>query len=188
MRIVTRETAFAPETWTPAKAAEVAALFNGLAAGWDARMSGDETRVPLLDALDRGGSFGPRCLEVGAGTGLGTKVLASRFATVVALDLSEEMLRHFGEPEALRVHADAARLPFGAGLFDVVVLINAFLFPSEVVRVLAADGAVIWISTLGEDTPIYLPASDVDQCLGVEWNAVASEAGWSTWSVHRRSQ
>ena len=161
-------------------------MFDGLAADWDARMTGSETEVPLLDALERGGPFGLRCLEVGAGTGLGTKALASRFPAVVALDVSEQMLRHFGEPRALRVLADSARLPFATKSFDVVVLVNTFLFPSEVARVLVPNGAVVWISTLGDDTPINHPATDVDQCLGSEWNGVASEAGWSTWSVHRR--
>jgi hypothetical protein len=36
-----------------------------------------------------------------------------------------------------------------------------FLFPAETSRVLADDGVLLWVSTNGEETPIYLPPADV---------------------------
>ena len=64
---------------------------------------------------------------------------------------------------------------------------NAFLFPHEYDRVLKADGAILWINSLAEDTPIHLPVPDVVQALPGAWTAVTSEAGWGLWAVLRRA-
>src|SRR5689334_1694011 len=116
MRLVTREVAFGgPASWTPETAARVGLLFDTLAPEWHTRDPGDAH--PLIDALDRGvpGDVGPRCLEIGSGTGHGTRHLAARFDDVVALDLSGEMLRLADPTLAARVRGDAARLPVAAG-------------------------------------------------------------------------
>ena len=165
MRIVTHDVAFDPAAWTPQRASEVAGLFDSLAAGWDERFQATETQTPLRDALARGGPFGGRCLEIGAGTGRATPALFAVFDHVVALDLSEEMLRLFQEHRAARVRSDASSLPFAAGSFDSLVLVNAFLFPTEVDRVLRPLGSVVWVNTLAEDTPIHLPVEDVLRAL-----------------------
>ena len=187
MRIVTRDVAFDPSTWTPARAREVAELFDSLAAGWDERFHANETQLPLRDALARGGPFGGRCIEIGAGTGRATGALVEVFADVVALDLADEMLHRFSEPRAALVRGDASQLPFAAGSADALVLVNAFLFADEVERVLAPDGALVWVNTLAEDTPIHLPVHDVLAALPGAWHAVTSEAGWGMWAVVRRT-
>ena len=187
MRIVTRETATNPSSWTPTRAREVATFFDGLAAGWSARYTDDEARGPLRDALARGDVPAGTCLEIGAGTGIATTLLVDHCRSVIALDVSPEMLARFCEPRAMRLLGDGASLPVATGSIDAVVLINAFLFPQEIDRVLAADGAVVWISSLGPDTPIYLSAVDVYECLPGAWSGVESESGWSTWSIFRRA-
>lgn len=186
MRTVTRQVAFEPGGWTPERAAKVAALFDGLAPEWHTRHSA-ERQEPLLDALERGGAGGGRCLEVGSGTGYSTPVLAARFGGVVAVDLSAEMLRLAPASPGWRVRGDAARLPLRDAAVDAVVLVNALLFPHEVDRVLAPGGAVVWVCSLGDRTPIYLPPDDVEQALPGEWDGVAAEAGWGTWAVLRRA-
>ena len=57
--------------------------------------------------------------------------------------------------------ADGARLPLADGAADAVVLVNCFLFPAEVDRVLAPDGVVVWVNSSGAETPIHLPPDDV---------------------------
>jgi hypothetical protein len=84
---------------------------------------------------------------------------------------------------APRVQAEAARLPLRAGCATALVLVNAFLFPAEVERVLRPGGALVWVCTLGADTPIYLSAEEVDLALGGAWPGTDSEAGWGTWAV-----
>jgi Methyltransferase domain len=187
MRKVTRQVAFEPTGWTPERREKVAALFDGLASTWHDR---DELgrHDPLVDALERGGPFAPGpCLELGSGAGLFTADLTSRFDSVIAADLSPEMLRQADPAVAPRVLADSARLPFRTGGAAVVVLVNMFLFPAEVDRVLQPDGALVWVSALGDATPIYLPADDVAAALPGRWDGAASEAGWGTWSVFRRA-
>lgn len=189
MRKVTRQVAFEPGGWDAARRAKVAQLFNDLAPEWHTRLSEERLEV-VFDALDRGdlhGGAGTVCVEVGSGTGFATPILADRFGTVLAVDVAIEMLRRAPADEGHRVLADAAELPVPAGSIDVVVLVNALLFPHEVDRVLRPDGAVVWVSSLGDRTPIYLSAHDVVAALPGDWRAVCSSAGWGTWSVHRRA-
>ena len=186
MRLVTREVAFDPAGWTPARAAQVAALFDSLAPEWNSR-NVVERHDALRDALTRGGPFPDGvCLEVGAGTGSSTPDLQSVFADVVSTDLSTGMLARFGSTAPL-VLADASRLPLPDRSVAVVALINMFLFPAEIDRVLAADGVLVWVSSIGDATPIYLDASDVVGALPGEWEAVTAEAGWGTWVTARRA-
>ncbi|MHB1504775.1 MAG: class I SAM-dependent methyltransferase [Acidimicrobiales bacterium] len=187
MRAVTRQIAFEPGGWTPERAAKVTALFDGLAIGWQDH-DAEERMDPLFDALARGGHIPSRhCLEVGSGTGMATPCLADYFDSVVAIDLSFEMLKRAPPRCGHRVLADGSRLPVADGSVDSVVLMNAFLFPAEVDRVLARAGVVIWVNALGDRTPIYLPADDVVAALPGSWKGVCSEAGWGSWAVLRRS-
>lgn len=195
MRKVTRQVAFEPGGWTPERAAKVAQLFDALAPEWHQRES-RERREPLQDALARGGlevgaaaGGGPRfCLEIGSGTGSSMSDLARHFERVVALDLAREMLRRAPLQPGLRVNADAARVPFADASASCVVLVNALLFPVEMARVLAPGGSLLWINSLGDRTPIHLPAEDVEKALPGDWNGVAAEAGWGTWCTLRRAR
>ena len=185
IRKVTREIAFDPAAWNPERAGKVAELFDKLAPEWHTRAS-QGRQEPLLDALDRGGPTGGLCLEVGSGTGFGTGALQSRFGTVLALDLSMEMLRRAPSDLGHRVCADGAHLPVAPGAAGVIVLVNAFLFPSEIDRLLASNGALIWVSSLGDRTPIYLSAEDVAKALPGRWEGQSAEAGWGSWCALRR--
>jgi SAM-dependent methyltransferase len=186
MRQVTVDLA-AGRGWNAERAAVVTALFDGLAPGWSERVA-NEGAVPLGDALDRGDApAGGRCVEVGSGTGNLTPILANTFDLVACVDLSWEMLAHAPARPGQRVQADAALLPIRGQSADVVALINAFLFPAEVDRVLRATGAVVWVSTLGDRTPIYLPPEQVLESLPGAWDGVTSLAGWGEWLVARRT-
>ena len=61
------------------------------------------------------------------------------------------------------------------------------LFPAEVDRVLAPDGAVVWVNTFGEETPIHLAPDDVIAALPGRWTAVAGRAGTGLCGVARRA-
>lgn len=60
---------------------------------------------------------GRLALDVGARDGHLSKLLAERFDTVVALDLSRPAIDH---PRVAPVQGDACRLPFADGTFDLV--------------------------------------------------------------------
>lgn len=187
MRTLTEDVAHSEAVWTSETARSVESVFDRLAPNWDEQFPSESQRLaPLIDALERGGviTFGA-VADVGAGTAVSSAYLASRFEVSVGLDLSFEMLRR-GPTDVARVQADAGRLPLGDDSLDAVVLMNAFLFPHEVDRVLRHDGVIIWVSSLGAATPIYLRDDELIDVLPGEWRGVRSATGLSTWTVLRR--
>jgi len=191
MREVTRAVAFDPDGWTPERQSQVIALFDGLASEWNDR-DVPERKLPILDALDRGLAAAPGvscdvAIELGGGTGVNLPAIEGRFATLVTLDISAEMLR-LAPPRVARVQGDGSKLPLPDGRVDALILINMFLFPTEVDRVLAPAGVVVWVNSRGVETPIHLTADEVDEALPGAWSGVASAAGSGTWSVHWRDR
>jgi SAM-dependent methyltransferase len=185
MRELTRAIAMDAHAWTAEQAAQMSALFDAAAAGWRDR-DVPERHDALADALARGGPF-PNgwCVEVGSGTGNATTDLQRAFRDVVSLDLSLEMLR-LAAVRGIQMQSDGSALPLRTGSASVVALINMFVFPAEVSRVLAGDGVLLWVSTNGDQTPIYLPPADVLRALPGAWEGVTAEAGWGTWLTARR--
>ena len=188
MRIMTRRAAgLHPGGWDDEARAEVAAFFDGLAPEWHTR-TGPARDAVVADALERGvGEGGDVCLEVGSGIGAYTPRLAERWRRVLATEVSHEMLLRSPSDVGHRVLADGARLPLRDAAADAVVLINCFLFPAEVDRVLAADGVVVWINSSGAETPIHLPPEDVAEALPGRWEGVSATAGLGIWCVLRRA-
>jgi SAM-dependent methyltransferase len=190
MRIATRRAAGLDRAgWTDELRGEVEGYFDGIAGEWHTRISAHRTAV-VTDALSRGlGAIdvpaGP-AVEVGSGIGTYSGLLAERFGQVVAIDLSLAMLKLAPAAPALRVQADGARLPLRDGSAAAVVLINAFLFPAEVERVLSPAGALVWVNSSGEQTPIYLSVDDLVAGLPGEWTGTSSRAGEGLWCVLRR--
>ena len=190
MRIATRRAAgLEPGGWTGELRSEVAGFFDDLAGEWHTRTSPQRTAV-VMDALTRGLDplrlDGGLAIEVGSGIGTYSALIAQRFARALAVDLSLSMLQRAPSVPAHRVQADAARLPVRDGSATAVVLINAFLFPAEVERVLSRDGAILWVNISGEQTPIHLSPDDLLAALPGSWRGIASRAGEGTWCVLRR--
>lgn len=192
MRVMTRRAAgLAPGGWDDAARAEVAAFFDALAPSWESRTTPERAAV-VTDCLERG--LPPDldragvCVEVGSGTGAYTAALAERWATVLAVEVSLEMSRRAPAAPGHRVIADGARLPLADGAAAAVVLVNAFLFPAEVERVLGPGGVVVWVNSSGPETPIHLPAGELVATLPGRWDAVHSRAGAGTWAVARRAR
>jgi SAM-dependent methyltransferase len=185
MRELTRQIAMDPDAWTPERVSQMVGFFDSLASTW-AERDRPERHDALGDALARGGPFpGGVCLEVGAGTGNMTGDLQAVFDSVVSIDLSRAMLS-LASPRNRQIQADASLLPVRSGSVAVIALINMFLFPEEVARVLKADGVLLWVSTNGDATPIYLPPADVLKALPGEWSGMSAQAGWGTWVTARR--
>ena len=123
-----------------------------------------------LDMAERVARLAPkRILEIAAGTGIVTRVLARKLPAVpiTATDLNQPMLDHAAKhaPAGSAItwqQADAQALPFGNGQFDVVVCqFGAMFFPdkpkayAEARRVLAAGGHYL-LSVWGriEENPV----------------------------------
>jgi SAM-dependent methyltransferase len=163
-RLTTRVVVARPRVWGLLRG-PLRCQFDRLAAGWETRL-GPEALLPLDAALDRLSSPPRRVLDLGTGTGKAARVVAKRFpqAEVVGVDLSPAMIEEARKvlPAELsgRVRfevADASRLPFEDGAFDLVVLLNMIPFFGELARVTAPGGRVAAASSFGPQTPIYVP-------------------------------
>jgi SAM-dependent methyltransferase len=189
MRRMTRRIAgLEPGKWDREASGLVVETFDNLAHDWHTRISAGGIAV-VDDALTRGLEplMGARqlCVEVGSGLGTYTALLAERVETVLAVELSWEMLKRAGNA-GHRVHADAARLPVRDGAADVIVAINAFLFPDEVSRALSPSGVLVWVNSSGEETPIHLTTDEVLRALDLDLEGYQSRAGAGTWAALRR--
>lgn len=108
-----------------------------------------------------------RAVDAGAGTGASTRRLDAIAETVLAVDLSREMLRENGATHRLQADFDA--LPLVTDSVDAVVFTaSLFLSPeparavAEAARVLRPDGLVAAVAPLGWTTP---DGSDVFETL-----------------------
>jgi SAM-dependent methyltransferase len=177
-----------PGEWDREASGLVVETFDGLAPDWHTRISAEGMAV-VEDTLTRGLDplIGSRhlCVEVGSGLGTYTALLAKRVETVLAVELSWEMLKRAGNA-GHRVHADAGRLPVRDGAADVIVAINAFLFPGEVRRALGPSGVLVWVNSSGEETPIHLTTDEVLRSLDLDLEGYQSRAGAGTWAALRR--
>lgn len=99
-----------------------AAAYDASGAAWRSRPAAVYRRLAAA-LIDRAGPVaGRRVLDVGSGTGVAAEVALERGAgLVVATDLAAGMLRHRAVPVPAVV-ADAVRLPFADGSFDLAVL------------------------------------------------------------------
>ncbi len=179
-----------PGSWDRESEVLVTRTFDALAPEWHTRTSPERTAI-VDDALSRGLDplLGESRLgvEVGSGIGTYTPLLESRFDVLLAVELSAQMLAR--APEAgCRVRADGGRLPVRDGAADAVVLINAFLFPDEVARVLRIGGVLLWVNSSGDQTPIYLSTADVGSALPFPVRGVESRAGAGTWCAVVRTR
>jgi SAM-dependent methyltransferase len=120
-----------------------------------------EARVRrLLGPFDGSG----RALDVGCGAGALAYALAPHMEEVIGVDADEELLaaaRDGGPPNCSFLVADAAKLPFGYGEFDLVGSLRLLhhvrrpeLVVSELARVTRPGGRILLSDQLGDIDPI----------------------------------
>jgi len=151
----------------------------------------DRHLVPLIFApyaevvAERAKALHPRrVLETAAGTGVATEALARLLptdVTITATDLNEPMIElGKARPGIDRVNwqqADAMKLPFSDGAFDLIVCqFGVMFFPdkrasfSECFRVLSPGGAylfVVWDNYANmSKSPVWIAAQTVGDMLG----------------------
>ena len=157
--------------------------FNRIAPAWD-EMRTPEAFAPLEAALDALDVTPARVLDLGTGTGRAAFLIARRYpqAEVVGVDLAEDMLaeaRRLTPPELVdRVRfeqADAERLSYADGSFDLVSLANMIPFFDELARVTRPGGAVVFSFSGGAETPIYVPPEVLRARLGEQGFAEFAE-------------
>lgn len=168
--------------------------------------AGGPDLAALVDAVPLDGG---RILDVGCGTGHTTVAVAERAASVVGIDLTEEMLAQARRLAAERgienvsfVRGDAERLEYPENAFDVVVSrYSAHHFPHpqralhEIGRVLTPGGTFLLVDTVAPDEPaldtllnaieVLRDPSHVRDHTVAEWFTMMASAGFESEMLHR---
>jgi SAM-dependent methyltransferase len=134
--------------------------FDRLAPVWDEMRLADSF-APVEAALGALQEEPRNVLDLGTGTGSVAQLVAERFpeADVIGVDVSPKMI-DVARAKNMRVRfevADAERLPYEDGAFDLVTLGNMIPFYDELARVTAPRGHVLFAFSGGDQTPIYVP-------------------------------
>jgi SAM-dependent methyltransferase len=138
------------------------AQFDKLAPVWEGIRMPD-TLAPVEAGLDALASPPRRVLDLGTGTGAVARLVAERFpeAEIVGADMAPQMIeearRVTDSPRITYQVADAQKLPFADGAFDLVTLGNMIPFFGELARVVKPGGRVLIAYSAGDETPIYVP-------------------------------
>jgi ubiquinone/menaquinone biosynthesis C-methylase UbiE len=161
-RLVTNQVVKRPRLWKLFRG-PMLAMFERIAPVWDQDRD-PQAFAPLEAALDRVDTP-RRALDLGTGTGTVALELARRWPVleVVGADLSPAMLAQARRktPQELEARlrfdqADAERLPYADGWFDLVTLANMIPFFDELDRVVAPGGWLVFAWSGGPETPIYV--------------------------------
>src|SRR5688572_10947445 len=188
----------APWLW-PAFKRPLASYFDGRALDWDERTDapGAAHLAPLAVAVTKIDRRPERALDIGTGTGVAALFVAREFphCSVRGVDVSEEMIRQAKakvglDPDARVVFkvADASRLPWDDGHFDLVTQLNMPPFFGEAARMLRHGGHVIVTASSGERTPFYTPEAVLERGFGRHGmvKVSAGRIGNGTWFVARK--
>jgi len=105
------------------------AIYEARASEWIAQRGVDAEARRKLRELDARLPARARVVDLGCGPGWFARALAGRGRSVIALDLSQAMLREAGRcaPRAQRVRADLARLPFACASLDGAWAKNSYI-------------------------------------------------------------
>jgi SAM-dependent methyltransferase len=157
-RLITDVVVRMPALW-PLFRPVITRVFDSVAPRWDS-LASPHRMAAFGAALDEVPGEPRNILDIGTGTGDGAITAAGRWpaADVTGVDVSPEMVEEARRkaPELCFEVADASRLDFPEGAFDLVTMNNAIPFFGELARVVRPGGHLLIAFTLGADTPIYV--------------------------------
>jgi ubiquinone/menaquinone biosynthesis C-methylase UbiE len=165
-RIVTSIVVRVPALWRVFRR-PLTANFDRLAPEWDATRVHEISLGAMRAALDGVETPPKTALDLGTGSGAVARLVAARWpdADVVGADVSSEMVneaRRLATTQKQRYDvADASRLPYDDGAFELVTMNNMIPFFDELARVTAPRGQVAVSYSRGASTPIWVPLERV---------------------------
>lgn len=166
---------------------KLAAAYEAMATIWTDWAAGEAEYVdPVRAALPhtRPASW---VLEVSCGTGQASEVLDGHAGAVLATDVNRSMLTDAPTlPHTTYAVADVRALPVRSGCVPLLVGLNAVPHIAEFTRVLAADGQLLWCTSFGPDTPLYIPPDELLGLFGPGFLGAAGRAGHGEWLLLTR--
>lgn len=126
-------------------------------------------------------------VEVGCGTGQATTILDGLCPKVIATDINVSMLDGAPAlPDTRYVAADVRRLPFRQGSVPLLVGLNAVPHVPEFQRVVAPGGQLLWCTSFGAGTPLYVGPDRLGELFGPGWRGDAGRSGHGEWLLLTR--
>lgn len=130
----------------------------------------------------------PWSFEVGCGTGEATAPLAGFTPLVVATDVNEAMIALSLRPPNVRfVVNDVRSLPLRDASVPLLVGLNAVPHIKEFNRVVGSGGQLLWCTSFGPGTPLYVEPERLWHLLGAGWVGEAGRAGHGEWLLLTRT-
>jgi ubiquinone/menaquinone biosynthesis C-methylase UbiE len=169
-------------------------IFDSAAAEYDAARP--SYPASLFEELEKraGPLAGKLVLDWGAGTGIASRQLAERGATVVSLDIGEQMLRRAlaRSPESACVLADGNRMPIRSASADLVAFAQSWhwfdyrVAAAEVARVLKPGGlwAAWWNRAMADGERWFEQYRQLvsSSCPGYMWQRLRDEQLAPDWA------
>lgn len=130
----------------------------------------------------------PWVFEVSCGTGEATPLLAAYSGRVIATDANLAMLR-LAPPRAgvEYLRSDVRALPLRDASVPLLVGLNAIPHIKEFTRVIANGGQLLWCTSYGPGTPLYVEPERLLRLFGPDWTGEAGRAGHGDWMLLSRN-
>lgn len=171
-----------PRAW-----ANLAEVYEAMAEIWTDWADGE---ADYLDSVHAGLQHAQRAawvLEVCCGTGQASAVLAQHTERLVATDVNASMVVDAPAlPRTTYAVADVRALPVRAGAVPLLVGLNAVPHIAEFTRVLGSGGQLLWCSSFGPDTPLYVSPDELLDLFGPGFRGAAGRAGYGDWTLLTR--
>jgi len=166
----------------------LAAYYDEAAEGWEEWVATQPWYVAPVEAGLARARPARMVVEVSCGSGQATPLLDAYASLVVATDTSDDMLSEAPRTLARTRYAivDVRRMPFRTGRVDLLVGLNAVPHTAEFARVLAPSGQLLWCTSFGAGTPLYVEPERFTELMGPGWRGEAGRAGHGEWLLLTR--
>ena len=165
----------------------LALIYGEMADEWDEWVA---TQPHYLDPVIAGlthASPAEVAVEVACGSGQATELLRRHADAVLALDINVAMLRDAPALSgASYVVGDVRHLPVRDRSVPLLLGLNAVPYLPEFRRVIAVGGQLLWCSSFGDETPLYVAPDRLAYLLGPGWECLAGLAGHGDWALVTR--
>jgi SAM-dependent methyltransferase len=162
--------------------------YDESAEGWDDWTDAQPWYVAPVEAGLSHAKPADLAVEVSCGSGQATALLDAYSPLVIATDTSLHMLAEAPHslPHTRYASVDVRRMPLHTGTVPLLVGLNAIPHTAEFARVLAPAGQLLWCTSFGAGTPLYVDPERFLELFGTGWSGEAGRAGHGEWLLLTR--